>query len=229
MRPWLTAAIRGGVFWSTLSMGKTFQSWRLFGLLALATSVAICLGLPSADLHTGRGLELMIVRSVRCALPLFLLAFTASSLATLLPGRGTRWLLRNRRYIGLAFAFGMAWHLSFVAYSFWLHGNGLNARETALDLIGLTFLCLLALTSFRWSARRLGPANWRRLHKAGVYVVWLLAVDIYLGHVRRDGDLLHDVGLSLLLAAWILRVAAWTKSRLRHSAAGSSTVLSGTS
>lgn len=197
---------------------KALRSWRLFGLLAFATSAAICLGLPSTDLHTGRGLELIILRSVRCALPLFLVAFTASSLVALWPSPGSRWLLANRRYVGLAFAFGMAWHFAFVGYATWLFGNRLNGRETALDLIGLAFLLLMTLTSFRWAARRLGPQNWRRLHKTGAYVIWLLAVHIYLGHVRHGGDRLHDVGLVLLLAAGFLRIAAWVKPRLALSA-----------
>jgi len=202
-------------------MSKTFGSWRLFWLLALAVSAAICLGLPSTDFHSARGTTPIILRSVRCALPLFVLAFTASSLATLWPGRMTRWLLANRRYIGLAFAFGMAWHFSVVAWSIWnfgLYASGLNVRVTALDVVGLTFLCLMTLTSFRFGARHLAAAGWRRLHKTGVYAIWFVATYIYLGSVRHGGDILHDAAFALLLVAWLLRVAAWTKRRARGAA-----------
>jgi methionine sulfoxide reductase heme-binding subunit len=198
------------------SLLRAFGSWRLFWMLAVIESVAISSGLPFANFHSFRGTEPIILRSVRCALPLFLLAFAASSLTTLWPNRTTRWLLSNRRYIGLAFAFGMAWHFGFVAYSIFLFGNGLNARATALDLTGLTFLLLMTLTSFRWSARRVGAANWRRLHKTGIYIIWFVATYIYLGSVRHGGDRLHDTILGLLLAAWLLRIAAWMKHRLRY-------------
>jgi methionine sulfoxide reductase heme-binding subunit len=198
-------------------MRRGLESWRLFWVLALIVSVAIALGLPSTDFRSGHGLERIILRSVRCALPLFVIAFTASSLATLWPSRATRWLLANRRYFGLAFAFGMAWHLSFVAYSIILFGNQLNARATAADVIGLVFLLLLTLTSFRFGARRLSRANWRRLHKTGVYAIWFLATYIYLGNVRGGGDRLHYAGLTVLLVAWLLRVAAWIKQRSSHS------------
>jgi methionine sulfoxide reductase heme-binding subunit len=208
-------------------MRKGLKGWRLFWALALTTSVAICIGLPAADFHSPRGVEPIILRSVRCALPLFVVAFTASSLVSLWPSRATRWLLSNRRYIGLAFAFGMAWHLSFVGYSTWEFGNRLNRTATTLDLIGLVFLLLMTLTSFRWSARRLSAANWRRLHKTGVYVIWLLATYIYLGNVRGGGDLLHDAGLAVLLAVWLLRVAAWIKSRLRYPAVPNPAILGG--
>jgi methionine sulfoxide reductase heme-binding subunit len=202
-------------------MARAVEAWRLFWLLALVISVATCVWLPLTDFHSARGTAPVILRSVRYALPLFLLAFTASSLATLWPSQLTRWLLRNRRYIGLAFAFAMAWHFSFVGYSlfsFGMDASSISVRALALDLIGFTFLLLLTLTSFRWSARRLTSANWRRLHKTGVYVIWFVATYIYLGSVRHGGDLLHVVALSLLIAAWLLRVIVWVIRRVRGSA-----------
>jgi sulfoxide reductase heme-binding subunit YedZ len=194
-------------------MGRAVQSWRLFWLLALAISVAIIPGLPAMDLHSAHGMERIIVRSVRCALPLFLVAFTASSLVTLWPSPTTRWLLSNRRYIGLAFAFGMAWHLTFVAYTFLTFGSQLNARALAADVIGLLFLLAMTVTSFRRVARHLSAANWRRLHNTGAYAIWLLAVYIYQGGARSDRDLFHVAALGVLLAAWALRVAAWARRK----------------
>ena len=196
-------------------MARAVEAWRLFWLLALALSVANCLGLPFADFHSADGTGPMIQRSVRYALPFFLLAFTASSLARLWPSQPTKWLLRNRRYVGLGFAFGMAWHLSFVGYSifsFGLSASGLTARGLTLDLVGFTFLLLMTLTSFRWSARRLTAANWRRLHKTGAYVIWFVATYIYARHLE---DILHVVAFSVLIAAWLLRVAAWANSSVR--------------
>ena len=200
-------------------MTRALGSWRLFWLLALAMSIAICLGLPRTDFNSARGTEFIILRSVRCALPCFIVAFTASSVAVLWPGRWTRWLLSNRRYFGLAFAFGMGWHLSFVAYSTVRFGNQLNATVTTLDVIVLIFLIGMTLTSFRGCARRLSLADWRRLHKAGAYLIWLLATDIYLANVRGGGDRVHNAGLAVLLAAGLLRAAAWIKVRLLRAGA----------
>ena len=83
-RPWLTIDCR------LRTMTPRLNSWSLFWVLALAASVFNLLGLPDADLHSGSGMSPVILRSVHCALPLFLLAFTASSLATLWPSAGTR-------------------------------------------------------------------------------------------------------------------------------------------
>ena len=190
----------------------------MFLLLALVISAAICIVLPSTNFQSAHGTEFIVLYSVRCALPFFVVAFTASSLAVLWPSPSTRWLLSNRRYFGLAFAFGMGWHLTFVAYTTVRFGNHLNRTATALDLIGAAFLVALTLTSFRFFAQRLSPAIWRRLHKMGVYAIWLLATYIYLLGARDEGDLFHIAALSVLVAAWILRLAAWTRMRLLRRA-----------
>jgi DMSO/TMAO reductase YedYZ heme-binding membrane subunit len=199
------------------NMQRVLESWRLFRLLAVAISAINCAALPFTDFQSARGTEFIILYTVRCALPFFLIAFIASSVATLWPGRSTRWLLSNRRYFGLTFAFGMCWHLTFVAYTIIRFGNHINRTATTLDLIGLVFLLALTLTSFRSIAHRLSPTSWRRLHKTGVYAIWLLATYIYLIGVRDDADPLHIVALSVLAAAWFLRLAAWISRLLRRN------------
>ncbi len=208
-------------------MTRRLNSWSLFSVLALALSVVNVLGLSRADFHSLRGMSPVILLSVRCALPLFLVAFTASSLAALWRGTYSRWLLANRRYIGLAFAFGMIWHLTFVAYAIRTFGNPLNAKATALDLIGFAFLLLLTLTSFRPFARHMSRANWRRLHKAGVYAIWLVASAIYFHGVREGWSLYYNAAFAVLMAAWVLRVAAWTKKFYRGSSAGPAAAVGG--
>jgi methionine sulfoxide reductase heme-binding subunit len=190
-------------------MSRSLSSWQLFWALALLVSAIDCIGLSSADLHTSRGTVPVILLAVRCALPFFVVAFTASSLAVLWPGGPTRWLLSNRRYFGLTFAFGMAWHFALVGYSFSAFGVHLNRTVITLDLIGATFLLALTLTSFRWASRHLSARAWRRLHKTGVYAIWLLATYIYAEAVRWGADLFNLLALAILLAAWALRLAAW--------------------
>ena len=183
--------------------------------MALAIAIVMCTRIATANLDSARGTLPLILVAVQIALPFFLLAFTASSLARLWPGRATRWLLRNRRYFGLAFAYGMAWHIGFVGYYFTRFGNPLDRVALVLDLIGLVFLLALTLTSFRRVASRLTPGRWRTLHKTGVYVIWLLATDINLGAARAHHDVLHVSMLAALIGAWILRLACWSKRSLR--------------
>jgi methionine sulfoxide reductase heme-binding subunit len=196
-------------------MATSFGSWRLFWMLALAVSTAICLGLPFTDFHTFRGTEFIILHAVLCALPFFLVAFTASSLATLWPSRRTRWLLSNRRYFGLAFAFGMAWHLTFVTYATVAFGNRVSPRDLTLDFIAVSFLLAMTLTSFRSIARRLSLANWRRLHKVGAYTICLVVTFFYLDDIRTRWNPLYLGMACLLLFAWVLRIFAWARKRRR--------------
>jgi methionine sulfoxide reductase heme-binding subunit len=190
---------------------RALRSWSLFGLLAIVVSAANCVGLAFSDLNSRRGAESVVLYSVRCALPLFFLAFTASSLATLWPGPPTRWLLANRRYIGLAFAFAMAWHLTFVAHFLVAFRPHLSARVIEADVVGFVFLVAMTLTSFRPVARHLSVGNWRRLHKTGIYAIWLLLLYIYQGSARSERDLYHFAVLGVLVGAWLLRVIAWTQ------------------
>jgi methionine sulfoxide reductase heme-binding subunit len=198
---------------------KALQSWSLFASLAILVSAVDCLGLLFADLSSRRGAEFIVVYSVRCALPLFFVVFTTSSLATLWPGPRTRWLLANRRYIGLAFAVAMAWHFSFVAYFLIKFRPQLYARAIEADVVGLVFLVAMTLTSFRPFARHLTQVNWRRLHKTGIYAIWLLILYIYQGGARNDHDLYHLALVGALIGAWVLRMfAGFRKSAARPDA-----------
>lgn len=201
-------------------MTRGLNGWRLFWTLAAAISIVDILGLGVDDFRTARGTAPAIVLAVRCALPFFVIAFTASSAFALWPGRVTRWVLTNRRYFGLTFAFGMAWHFAFVGYSLASFGNKLNGLVTTLDVIGLVSLAALTVTSFRPVARRLSARNWRRLHKTGVYVIWLLATFIYAEAVRGGPDAFDIAATSILLAAWGLRFLSWIqqlRARRRRS------------
>jgi sulfoxide reductase heme-binding subunit YedZ len=185
------------------------SAWHLFWVLVAAYAVGWGIGLAFADPRLSSGTEFLVKHAVRCALPYFVVAFTASSLVLLWPNQLTKWLRANRRFFGLAFAAGMAWHLTVVAFAFYRFNSRLSVRDFSQDAVGVLFLIVLTLTSFRVAARHLSSLNWRRLHKAGVYVIWGLATHIYLGTLRNHGSLVDVLFFSALLAAWLVRVIAW--------------------
>lgn len=193
------------------------QSWRLFWLLVSVVSITVCLGLPRVNFQSDRAVEALILRTVLCALPCLIAAFTASSLVRLWPGRGTRWLLANRRYIGLAFAAAMAWHFAFVGYFFWAFGNRLTARDLGLDVTGLLFLIAMTITSFSRFRKKLTPANWRRLHTAGIYTLWFLPTFFFFDDFIQTRDLFYGIAVALLLGVLLLRLAGRVRVRKRVS------------
>jgi hypothetical protein len=187
------------------------MSWRLFGLLAVTESAAICLGLPYANFHSVSGTEFIIVYAVLCALPCLLVAFTASSLVVLWPSRTTRWILANRMYIGLAFAFGMLWHFAFVAYFMTSFGNRLRWFDLTFDIVGACLLLAMTLTSFRRFSRYLSLTNWRRLHKTGIYALWLLPTYFFLDDYVERREPYYFVLFGVLVAVVSLRILAWRR------------------
>jgi methionine sulfoxide reductase heme-binding subunit len=147
----------------------------------------------------------------------FLPAFTASALQRLWPGGVSRWLMANRRYLGLSVAASHFWHLvalvtlavllpTFVA--------GIPMATLVFGGAGFVLLGLMAATSNDASQRTLGRA-WGWLHTLGVYVLWLDFTVTYAGPAVRSA--FHAVMTLVFLAAAGLRAAAWSA---RRSAAG---------
>jgi hypothetical protein len=202
-------------------VSRIIGGWRLFWALAALVSVAIAAKLPFVDLHTPQGILAMVDRGVHYALPFFLVAFSASSLVVLFPGAFTRWLLANRRYFGLTFAVGMLWHFSFLALLQIRFHKISFSWLIALDFVGAALLLAMTVTSFRRLSRWLSPAGWRRLHKTGVYVIWWIATYTYLGALPWTHGIKAHLPIAALLAAGLLRVAAWAHRRLpRRGVAG---------
>ena len=72
----------------------------------------------------------------------------------------------------------------------------------------------MTLTSFRRFSRQLSSANWRRLHKTGIYTLWLLPTYFFLDDFVETGRPYYFVLFGVLLAAASLRVIAWRRGPL---------------
>jgi len=106
----------------------------------------------------------------------FLAAFTASAWRRLRPTPTTRWLLRNRRYLGLSFAASHLVHgLAILALARRLPGGwgALPPTTLAGGGAGYAFIAAMAATSNDRAVAALGRW-WHRLHTTGVYVLWFI-------------------------------------------------------
>ena len=86
-----------------------FDGWRLFALLSL-TLLALSIWIAGMRGFEVDGVRMVIRFTARTSLVLFCLAFSAAALARLWPNAWTRWLRRNRRYLGVSFAASHAIH-----------------------------------------------------------------------------------------------------------------------
>ncbi|MDC6473057.1 hypothetical protein PQZ11_08350, partial [Luminiphilus sp.] len=85
------------------------NGWHLFAVTSATITAFMLARLLSTNFSSPQDLSAMIQYSVRWAVPFIFLVIAISALYRLFPSDVTRWLMRNRRYIGLSFAVAMAW------------------------------------------------------------------------------------------------------------------------
>ncbi len=85
------------------------------------------------------------------------------------------------------------------------------------------FIAAMALTSNDWSVRKLGPKVWGRLHLAGVWYVWAIFMNSYVGRLASETPpepkWIFAFTTALGIAALGLRIAAWMKKRRKSAIA----------
>jgi len=199
------------------------DEYRILACVIALTAVAMGGSMAASDLSSAPDISHLIAVSVRFSVPWLYLAFAASAIATLWPGRASRWLLRHRRLLGLCYAAGMAWQLLFILWLVLLHRewyleNQHSPYALVEEIPGYLLLGAMTITSFHRPRRWLGPHRWRLLHTVGIWFLWgetwsTYWFEIYdLHNVQWTDPLYYWLGL----IAWLLRVAAW----MREHAAG---------
>jgi len=183
--------------------------WKLFGVLTVVVSLfALIVSVLAPD--RVQSLQYVIRATARTSFVLFLVVFSAASFAKLLPSAQARALVRERRYIGLSFAASQFLHaVALVIYirtapeAFWV---GRTPATNIPGSIGYLMILLLTVTSFAMPARLVGPANWKRLHLVGVWILAIIFAGSFLTRVHQHGVYLIP-GL-VMVAAMLLRMAA---------------------
>jgi methionine sulfoxide reductase heme-binding subunit len=186
-----------------------FTGWRVFwaatALLGIMALAMLAWAGWDAD-----GYRLVIRATARTSLGFFLAAFGASALVSLHPGAPFRWLRRNRRYLGLAFAMSHAIHLAAIvalanadAALFW---TLTNPASVVAGSLGYVAIALLAATSFDRMVALLGSRAWRGLHKAGIWFIWLSFV--FTNGKRIAVSPWYAVPVVILFGAAALRIRA---------------------
>jgi DMSO/TMAO reductase YedYZ heme-binding membrane subunit len=172
-----------------------------------------CAALLSARGTGEAGARAIIRFTARLSAPLFCLAFAAAAINRLWPRGPGRWLLRNRRALGLSFALSHTVHLGALVALARLLADPFLWRTSGVGGVvggGVGYLFLFALvgTSFDGAVRFLGRARWSLLHTSGVYVLWFIFAFTYFGVALGTQAPLAFAYLALLLAALGLRIVA---------------------
>jgi methionine sulfoxide reductase heme-binding subunit len=194
----------------TMPKRDWFEGYRLLSLLALIL-IALCLWLAAMRHFDTDGVRMVVRFTARSSLLLFCLAFSAAALAGLWPNGWTRWLLRNRRQFGLAFAASHGLHaLALVAFARLDPVAFTAATSLASYLfggIGYAVIVAMTVTSFDRTAAALGARGFRLLHLIGGY--YLLAQFGLSFGMRIPGMPNYALFLIPLAATLILRIVAF--------------------
>lgn len=195
-----------------------FEGWRLLAALTLSL-IALSLWIASMRQFEVEGVRMVIRFTARSSLLLFCLAFSAAALARLWPSAGTRWLRRNRRYLGLSFAASHAIHAVVIVVFANMNPAGFAEATSAASYIfggiGYAFILALSATSFDRTAALIGPRAWRALHLAGGYYLWFQFM-VSFGK-RVPAMPLYTAFLIPLLAVMALRLIAMAARPTRQT------------
>ncbi|MDA7596052.1 hypothetical protein N8723_04730 [Luminiphilus sp.] len=207
-----------------LFRSKWLNGWLLFGLFAIFINSFMVAQVVNLDLASPQVISEMIQYSVRWAVPFIFLVTATSALFKLFPNEGSRWLLRNRRYLGLSFATAMAWQGAFIfivssAHSEHYYAEIYLLRDELEGSSGYLFLVAMTITSFGFFRRHLTPHQWTFLHRAGIYFLWAYPFSVYWWNVfYYQTQHWWDISFYCLgFTAFALRIVAWGRVTASHT------------
>jgi hypothetical protein len=193
-----------------------WNGWRLTGLIStglILMALVIALLAPTPV----EGARLVIRTSARTSLLLFTAAFTASALARLAPSKPTRWLLANRRYLGVSFAVSHFVHAAAVIALLRLDRPlFLELTNTATYVGGglvYVFIILMTATSFDGAAAWIGRRTWRWLHSVGAWYIWLIFAVSF--GMRAPVNAMYYSAVAVVFLAPAVRITALLRRRAR--------------
>ncbi|MFB7878726.1 hypothetical protein ACFC06_26080 [Nocardia sp. NPDC056064] len=186
-----------------------FDGWPVFTTITALLGVMTLVVLTVAGWDTD-GYRLLIRSTARTSLVLFLSAFLALALHTLRPAEPTRWLVRNRRYLGLSFAMSHGIHLAAIialattdSPTFWTLASALSIIVGGLGYLAIVFL---VATSFDRVTSWFRTDRWHSVVGAGTWLIWFLFV--YINASRIPGNPWYAIPVAILVGALVVRIAA---------------------
>jgi DMSO/TMAO reductase YedYZ heme-binding membrane subunit len=198
------------------------EGWALTRWIALAIASTAALIVIIGDANAP-AIGLAIRFTARTSFVLFGAAFSASALLSLAPHPVTRWLRRNRRYIGVAFAASHFTHAVAIGLYATLQPLAFHEHTRSMNpipgVIAYVFIAAMAATSFDRTAAWIGRRGFKGLHLAGSIYVWFAFVNAFLIRARHVAPG-YWLPVALLFALMGLRLWAAARSRVRVAVRG---------
>ncbi len=190
-----------------------FEKWGIAIWLAAAQLLVSTVLIGSLGV-SGETVGLWVRVTAWMSATLFLSAFAARPLRQFWKSDGSRWLLRNRRYVGVSGAFAHLIHGIGIVWLLNVFSEGPPTEAITLigGGLGFVFYFAMALTSSDAAVARMGPANWKRLHSVGGYYVWAIFAFTFVSGASA-GNVISILFLIDCFAVLALRLAARSAKR----------------
>jgi sulfoxide reductase heme-binding subunit YedZ len=198
---------------ATWGMSRSqFNGWpvTLWATVAVCTVCSFMFTLNHGGID---GWRAVIRTSAKTSILFFLAAFAASSARVFWRTHTTKWLLANRRYVGVSFATSHTVHLLGIVMVALLD-PAFELSITTLIFGGFAYVLMYAMaaTSSDRAVEALGLRRWRLLHKTGMYWNWAIFTISY-GPRMAVESAWYAIFVVPLLAVVGLRFAAWQRQR----------------
>ena len=166
---------------------KYLSGWNLTKILSLLLVVNVIITFYLFDIENKETISVLIRSTAQFSFVLFMLAFSASSLYYFWKNGFTKWLLTNRRYIGVSFAVSHYLHLlALLMMTFYSSFNVFEDRGLFATIgggIAYAFITIMTITSFDSTRNLLSRKNWKRVHTIGSYFIWIIFAKSYLPEI----------------------------------------------
>ena len=191
---------------------KNFSNWSLTNLITLSAVICfVCIFFFLG--FNEESVRLNIRWSARFSIICFCLAFSASSIHAIYNSKFSKYLLSQRRYLGVAFALIHLIHLFFI-YLLHYFFSAIFVIESLFELtfggIAYLFVILMLLTSFEYFSNSMSSKTWKGLHKVGGYWILIIFSNSIFGRIYLGEWAYIPLGI-LLMAVWLLRLISRRK------------------
>ncbi len=186
-------------------IARTLRGWPLVGWAAALISAGA--GFTLVEAGTGEeGIHLVLRLTARTSALLFLSAFLASPIRKTWRNSASKWLVVNRRYLGVSFAASHTIHLAAIIALALVVADPYDPLTLMMGGVGYGFVAVMAATASDAAVKRLGLRRWKQLHTVGLYYLWVIFTFIFAGGATADP--VAAVFTAVFLAALVFRIIA---------------------
>lgn len=160
----------------------------------------------------------VVIWTARSSFVWFTLVYVARPAHQLWRSAFTKFLLAERKWIGLGFAVSHLVHLgAIIAFASPDFGAFMRKQPPSNLIAAATFLLLfaMAITSIDSVKKKMSSRAWKRLHRTGIHFAWISFAGTYTTAIAAHPAYAFPAAIALGIGG--IRLAAWFRLRARSN------------